>query len=134
MLMKDFAISQASGADFNFDPETVSRIMGFLLVCLVLMLVLMLIVHGYYIYFECTSGQTPGKKILGLRVVDLHGGKITKAQALTREMFRWYLDALLVPLTLISIYSTVRRQRVGDIVAKTLVVEIEKTPSNTTTF
>ena len=38
-------------------------------------LVLIVVSIGYYIYFEGgPTGQTPGKKILNIRVVDMNGG------------------------------------------------------------
>ena len=33
-----------------------------------------LITIGYFVYFEGSSGQTPGKKALGIRVIDFGGG------------------------------------------------------------
>ena len=97
---------------------------GFLVGILGLVLLMGFLTHGYYMYFESTSGQTPGKKILGLRVVNMDGGPITRQQALSRELIRWYIDALFLPAALISMATSVRRQRIGDRWAKTQVVQV----------
>jgi uncharacterized RDD family membrane protein YckC len=106
------------------DPELLSTLLPILFGVSVLALVLLFLMHAYYIYFESTSGQTPGKKVLGLRVVNLEGGPITRKQAVYREMIRWYLDGLFLFPAFIAIYSTPKRQRVGDLLAKTMVVEV----------
>ncbi len=39
---------------------------------------------GYFIYFHGTTGQTPGKKMLGLKVVQLNGDPLTPGIAFLR--------------------------------------------------
>lgn len=107
-------------------PDLQSQIAGVLILSCSLLLVMLILVHAYYVYFESTSGQTPGKKLFGLKVVTLTGHRITKSQAFSREMLRWFVDAVLLIPFFISVLSSVRRQRVGDRFAKTLVVEIPK--------
>ncbi len=47
-----------------------------------------LLVFGYYIAFEVTQGWTPGKKILGLRVLGAHGApKPTARESAIRNAF-----------------------------------------------
>lgn len=77
--------------------------------------------HYYYIYFESRGGATPGKRVLGLRVVSLNGGPITRSQAIYRELARWYLDGLILPAAL-SMALNQNRRRVGDLLAGTVVV------------
>ena len=44
---------------------------------------------AYYTYFEGSSGQTPGKKALGIRVIDFSGGgPIGYGRALIRYLGR----------------------------------------------
>jgi uncharacterized RDD family membrane protein YckC len=109
----------------SVDPSIVQSLMGFTLVACGLALLLLIAMHAYYVYFETTSGQTPGKKILGLRVVDLEGRPITQKQAVYREILRWYFDGLFIFPAFIAMYATSRRQRVGDIVAKTMVIDVK---------
>ncbi|HTT34468.1 MAG TPA: RDD family protein [Thermoplasmata archaeon] len=79
----------------------------------------------YFTYFEGTTGQTPGKRALGLRVVVASTGRPPDlGRAFLRSLFRivdWlpflYLVGFVVALL------TQRRQRIGDLVADTLVVK-----------
>ena len=91
----------------------------------VMILVLFLIVSGYFAFFEWIwSGQTPGKRWLKLRVIREDGRPITFWEAAVRNLLR-SLDMMPVPfysIGLISVFSTTRDQRVGDMVAGTVVV------------
>ena len=84
---------------------------------------------GYPVLFEVLGqGRTPGKRWVGLRVVDGRGLPITLAQSFTRNVVR-VLD--FAPLFyglggLVSLFDRDHR-RLGDIVADTLVVR-ERTP------
>jgi len=71
-------------------------------------------------------GQTPGKRLLGLRVVSVDGAPASVGQHLLRSAL-WPLDAVMPPmpfglLGLGLIVCTAKHQRLGDIVAGTLVV------------
>ncbi|MFJ9779400.1 RDD family protein [Amycolatopsis sp. NPDC101161] len=72
------------------------------------------------------GGSTPGMLVMGLRVQTLRGGQ-PKARA---YLIRWVLltvDGLLLGLVaVVSIVATQRRQRIGDLVARTLVVRAER--------
>ncbi|MFZ2175516.1 MAG: RDD family protein, partial [Rhodococcus sp. (in: high G+C Gram-positive bacteria)] len=48
---------------------------------------------GYFVYFETTKGQTPGKQLLKLRVVGASGGFPTQQESLIRNSF-YILSAL----------------------------------------
>lgn len=77
------------------------------------------------------DGRTPGKQILGLRVTDAAGYPAGTLQLLLRSLF-WPLEAMVlvfpVPVSLILITLTERRQRLGDLVAGTVVLR-ERIPS-----
>jgi len=75
------------------------------------------------------GGRTPGKVLLGLRVADQHGHPAGALQHLLRGFF-WPLEILPVPLSLglILIAATERRQRLGDLVAGTVVLR-ERLPA-----
>jgi uncharacterized RDD family membrane protein YckC len=68
------------------------------------------------------GGRTPGKRALGLRVVRADGAPVGPAESLVRNLLR----ALEVPFGYapgaLAIALTPRRQRLGDVVAGTLVV------------
>ena len=90
-----------------------------------LILVQFVILWGYYVLFEgLMDGQTPGKRIHRLRVVREGGFSVTFAVSAVRNLVRivdmqpvfFYLAGLG------SILLTRRGQRLGDVVAGTLVV------------
>lgn len=71
------------------------------------------------------GGVTPGMLVMGLRIETLRGGR-PKGRA---YLIRWVLltvDGLLLGLVaMVSIVATRRRQRIGDLVARTLVVRTD---------
>jgi uncharacterized RDD family membrane protein YckC len=81
--------------------------------------------YAYYFVCEATTGQTLGKKLLGVRVAKLDGAKAGPGPVLVRTVLR-LVDALpiLYVVGLISVLATgrERRQRVGDLAAGTTVV------------
>jgi uncharacterized RDD family membrane protein YckC len=88
-------------------------------------LILFLIFAGYFAFFEWIwSGQTPGKRWLKLRVIREDGRPITFWEASVRNLLRSF-DMMPFPfysVGLISVFSTNRDQRIGDMVAGTVVV------------
>ena len=77
---------------------------------------------GYYVVAEAALGGTPGKLAVGLRVVDENGDFIGWGQALVRNLIR-PIDFLFFYLTAaISVWTTPRRQRLGDRAARTFVI------------
>lgn len=79
----------------------------------------------YFFALEAVSGQTIGKRVFHVRVVSLDGAPITVGQAAIRSVLR-FADALplLYASGLISMMRTgpARRQRIGDVVAGTMIV------------
>ncbi len=79
----------------------------------------------YFIIMEWQVGGTLGKMILGIKVTDLNGNKISFGSAFLRNLLR-IVDAFpyVIPyLTgLIVVLTSSQKQRVGDKVAKTLVI------------
>ncbi len=73
------------------------------------------------------QGKTPGKKVLGLRVMDEHGLKLRPEQVVIRNLLR-FVDALPVFYALggtVALFSS-RSQRLGDLAAGTVVVRTVK--------
>jgi RDD family len=79
---------------------------------------------GYDVAFEVlASGRTPGKRWNGLRVVRSEGQPIGFLASATRNLLRlidWLPSLYLVGM--VSIFVTGKNQRLGDIVAGTVVV------------
>jgi uncharacterized RDD family membrane protein YckC len=79
---------------------------------------------GYDVAFEVlASGRTPGKRWNGLRVVRSEGQPIGFLASATRNLLRlidWLPSLYLVGM--ISIFASKKNQRLGDVVAGTVVV------------
>jgi uncharacterized RDD family membrane protein YckC len=83
---------------------------------------------GYFIFFEWLwNGQTPGKKLLKLRVIREDGRPITLWEAIARNLLRIF-DAIpgfflpIYSIGLVSIFKSSRDQRIGDMFAGTVVI------------
>ena len=91
----------------------------------VLIVILFLIVSGYFAFFEWVwRGQTPGKRWLKLRVIREDGRPVTFWEATVRNLLR-SLDMMPAPfysIGLISVFVSSLDQRVGDLIAGTVVV------------
>jgi uncharacterized RDD family membrane protein YckC len=91
----------------------------------IMIIVLYLIFSGYFTFFEWVwSGQTPGKRWLKLRVIREDGRPITFWEAAIRNLLR-PVDMMPAPfysIGLICVFSTSRDQRLGDMVAGSVVV------------
>ncbi|MDP9865038.1 MULTISPECIES: RDD family protein [Streptosporangium] len=83
---------------------------------------------GFLYYWLLTAfwnGQTLGKKLFGLRVVDDSGRRVGVGQAAVRELVAWllYATCCLGWINLAFILFTRRKQAIHDIAARTLVVD-----------
>ena len=87
-----------------------------------------LVVFGYDVLFEVlASGRTPGKRMNGLRVVRSRGQPVDVMASVIRNTLR-IIDFLPVAylIGIVSILSTSKNQRLGDLAAGTLVVRERK--------
>ncbi len=108
----------------------------------ILIVVVFLIFAGYFIVFEWLwNGQTPGKRLLKLRVIREDGRPITFWEALARNLLRIFdaVPGFVVPIYsvgLITIFLSGRDQRIGDIFAGTVVVRerLDEAPTFAETF
>ena len=83
-----------------------------------------LVIFVYTIGLETLwEGQTVGKRALGIRAVKENGKKIKFQDALLRNIFRIIDNQLGGLVGLILIIVTKKKQRIGDFVAKTIVVQ-----------
>ena len=109
------------------------------LLMLVFGLVAYLILTCYGIFYEQRwNGQTPGKRLLQLRVLSTQGLSLTLAQSVIRNLLR-SIDSLPfapAPVSLFPSYLigftccclTDHQQRIGDVIAQSIVVHEEKRP------
>ena len=83
-----------------------------------------LLTWGYFLVFELIwNGQTPGKRVAGIRVLTSRGEPVTLVHSLVRNLLR-LVDMLPTSYMLgtICILVTRRGQRLGDLAAGTVVV------------
>ncbi len=78
---------------------------------------------AYHVVLEGRGGQTVGKRVAGIAVVGGDGSRCNYAAAASRTALR-FVDALPFAYLVgfLSISLTGRRQRIGDLVANTVVV------------
>ncbi|WP_212006590.1 RDD family protein [Chitinophaga sp. HK235] len=113
---------------FHFSSTT-TLVLSILILSIPLML--------YFLVLEIAmGGQTPGKKLLHLKVVSLTGNQPTVSQHLIRWIFRMIESPLLffmflipVIIPIVAIARTPYSQRLGDVVAGTIVISIKRTGS-----
>jgi uncharacterized RDD family membrane protein YckC len=78
---------------------------------------------GYFTLLEGSKGQTIGKMVTKIKVVREDGGQIDMNQALTRNILR-IIDGLFAYLIgAILIWRSDKKQRLGDNIAKTIVIK-----------
>jgi uncharacterized RDD family membrane protein YckC len=108
----------------------------------ILIIVLFLIFAGYFIFFEWLwNGQTPGKRLLKLRVIREDGRPITLWEAMARNLLRIFdaIPGFILPvysIGLIAVFMNKRDQRVGDMFAGTVVIRerTDEAPTFAETF
>ncbi len=90
----------------------------------ILFLIIFLLMWGYFSLFEAFgNGRTPGKRVAKIRVIHQSGRGISFLEALTRNLVRAidYMPGFYA-VGVVAIFVTRRNQRLGDMVAGTLVV------------
>jgi uncharacterized RDD family membrane protein YckC len=106
-----------------------------------------LILNFYFIYFEIAwRGATPGKRLVGLRVIDRHGGQLLPTAIIARNLTRevemfiplgilmtagsgsWENLALALWLLFFTALPLINRDRMrgGDLIAGTIVIALPK--------
>jgi uncharacterized RDD family membrane protein YckC len=78
---------------------------------------------AYYTYLEGTRGQTIGKMITKIKVVRVDGKPIDMEQAFKRNILRVIDGFFLYLIGAILIWRSDKQQRLGDTVAKTVVIK-----------
>ena len=80
---------------------------------------------GYFVLFEVLGGgRSPGKRVMGLRVVRLDGSAVGFRTSLLRNLLR-IVDSFPPPTYLVGlvlIFIAKRHQRLGDLAAGTIVI------------
>ena len=90
----------------------------------VLLLAAFALYYGYFAVFEALwAGQTPGKRVVGIRVIGVSGRPLSPFEAILRSLVR-IVDQMpgFYAVGVLSIFFTSRNQRLGDLAAGTVVV------------
>lgn len=84
----------------------------------------------YHLVMETSmNGQSIGKKAMNIRVITLEGGQPSLSQYLIRWVFRLFDIGLFFIPAFFSVILSERSQRVGDIVAGTIVIDTKASTS-----
>jgi uncharacterized RDD family membrane protein YckC len=88
-----------------------------------LCLIFLIVIFLYWILSEGFFGYTPGKFIMRIRVVNYNFDKITMTQSIIRNFGRMPDGLPFLNIAgVVCILKTEKKQRIGDILAKTLVM------------
>src|SRR5205814_10012244 len=90
-----------------------------------LIILIFILMSGYFAFFEWIwNGQTPGKRWMKLRVIREDGRPVTFWEAAVRNLLRTadMMPAPFYSIGLISVFVSLSDQRIGDMVAGTVVV------------
>lgn len=93
---------------------------------IVLFALILLAPFLYYYFFEYFgNGQTPGKRVANIRVIRASGLSLDRTSSVLRNLFR--LIDMIPTYYLVGVWSTlltVKQQRLGDLVANTVVIAL----------
>lgn len=119
MLTCFFAIS---ALEFFPLPERVSTIASYYLIGVAIILVLA-VNFGYFIFFEgAWQGQTPGKRLTQIRVIEQNGQPVSWSSVFIRNLLR-VVDTGFVLIGLLIMLIDGHERRLGDFAANTLVIK-----------
>jgi uncharacterized RDD family membrane protein YckC len=97
-----------------------AQLKSILLIAITVFLILSIFIinFGYFIFFEASwQGQTPGKKFVGIRVVEQNGQPISRSSAWIRNLLRIFDEGCFV----VGLIDNNER-RIGDFAANTIVI------------
>lgn len=127
LLLAIFCALVSGAVAMSALPEKIKVAVSYSIVAVAL-LCLLGILFGYYIFFEgLWHGQTPGKKIARIRVIEQAGQPVRWPGVIIRNLIR-PVDMGLMLIGLISMMIDSRERRLGDLAAGTLVIR-ERRPS-----
>lgn len=85
-------------------------------------LIFFLIAFAYFVVMEKTQGATLGKKLMGLKVVRENGSPMDWGTSVIRNILRLIDGFAFYLVGAIVVWVSKKKQRLGDMAAKTLVV------------
>ena len=117
---------EASGelSDTGVAAVAITAIVGFLIIVGAVMLIQAL----YYVLFTGLRGQTPGKMLVGIKVVDGEGAIPGVGRAIMREVIGKFISAIVFDLGYLWVLWDPNRQAWHDKIAGTFVVPVLPVP------
>jgi len=86
----------------------------------------LIVILGYYFVIEGHFGRTPGKYIMGLRVLKTDGTKIGYKEAILRNLSKYNNVLIVVDVLIMLIFFYKEKQRGCDRIANTMVVHTRR--------
>jgi uncharacterized RDD family membrane protein YckC len=106
---------------FSFSIEKLGSYSGWVIA--ILTLAYFCLYWGYFAAFEVLwKGQTPGKRVAGIRVIKDSGRPVNVFEAITRNVLRAVDGLLAYGVGVVTMLLNSKNRRLGDFVAGTLVV------------
>lgn len=119
------ALAALSSVLVSLVPQLAGELIGIPIFLLILTASTPLLCIGYCIFFEMIwAGQTPGKRVAGLRAVRVGGQRIGFTESAIRNILR-LVDFLpgMYSLGILFAFFSRHSQRIGDLAAGTIVVK-----------
>lgn len=87
-----------------------------------------IVFFGYWVILEYKTGQSIGKKIIHLKIVDLEG----KPPSFTGVVISSFGKSFLLPIDMILglIFTNQKRQRIFNKISDTIIIKIKNTETN----
>ncbi|HBL52151.1 MAG: hypothetical protein A3D24_01135 [Candidatus Blackburnbacteria bacterium RIFCSPHIGHO2_02_FULL_39_13] len=79
---------------------------------------------GYYVFYQSSAGQTLGKKVLGIKVVDAQGNKPTAITFFLREIIGKAVSGIILGIGYLMVLWDGKKQALHDKIASTYVVRV----------
>jgi uncharacterized RDD family membrane protein YckC len=113
------------GIDYGDGGKTVNGFLAFPLI---------LYWFIYFIMVEANYGATLGHQAMGLKVIDVNGKKIGYSQAVRRRLCDFIEIQFFGIPAVIVIKTTEKHQRLGDLWANTVVIDLKDAERKNNTF
>lgn len=147
-FLADIVISTAAAILLLIAGALVSQAVEFTLP--IVLVLAFLVRNAYFLFFELKwGGQTPGKRMMGLRVIDRRGGPLRAGAVVARNLTRqaefffpvemllanrgWFWSpgdiapvALWMVFMAVIVYRTPERLRLGDLIGGTMVIAVAR--------
>lgn len=79
---------------------------------------------GYWVFYQSSAGQTIGKKVMGIKVVDSAGNKPTTTTFFLREVVGKFISGIILAIGYLMILWDSKKQGLHDKIASTYVVKV----------